>query len=117
LFTPQSAKPSYTGNIVILCNEQTQSQAEYTIMMFQGATKVTVIGSQTAGADGNVTEVVLPGGYAASFSGLGIYYPDGTPTQRIGIKIDIPVKPTLEAIRNNRDKVLQRAMQYIANGK
>jgi len=30
-------------------------------MMFQGAADVTVIGSQTAGADGNVTNVVLPG--------------------------------------------------------
>jgi C-terminal processing protease CtpA/Prc len=86
-------------------------------MMFQGATNVTVIGSQTAGADGNVTEVVLPGGYSASFSGLGIYYPDGTPTQRVGIKIDIPVKPTLQGIRNNKDEVLQRGLQYIASGR
>jgi C-terminal processing protease CtpA/Prc len=57
-------------------------------MMYQAAINATVIGSQTAGADGNVTTVVLPGGYMASFSGLGILYPDGTQTQRTGIKID-----------------------------
>jgi len=65
-------KPYYKGKILLLCNEQTQSQAEYTIMMFQGAAgqRVTVIGSTTAGADGNVTAVRLPGGYNTYFSGL-----------------------------------------------
>src|SRR6185436_17478173 len=61
------AKPWYKGNIIILCDEVTQSQAEYTIMMFQGAAgkRVTVIGSPTAGADGNVTAVRLPVGYTS----------------------------------------------------
>ncbi|HTE23342.1 S41 family peptidase [Flavitalea sp.] len=113
---PDKKRKPYKGKVIMLCNEQTQSQAEYTIMMFQGATKTTVIGSQTAGADGNVTDVVIPGGYTASFSGLGIYYPDGTPTQRTGIKIDIKVKPTLKGIKANKDEVLERALQYIRTG-
>ena len=39
-----------------------------------------VIGSQTAGADGNITRFFLPGGITALFTGLGVYYPDGRPT-------------------------------------
>jgi C-terminal processing protease CtpA/Prc len=107
----------YKGKIVLLCDRTTQSQAEYSIMMFQGAAKCTVIGSQTAGADGNVTDVVLPGGYAVSFSGLGIYYPDGTPTQRRGIKVDIQSEPTIEGLIKQKDEVLDRALQFLREGK
>ena len=38
---------------------------------------VTVIGTQSAGANGNVSEFVLPGGIRSCFSGLGWYYPGG----------------------------------------
>ncbi len=107
----------YAGKVIILCDENTQSQAEYTIMMFQGATKTVVIGSQTAGADGNVTDVSLPGGYSITFSGLGIYYPDGTPTQRRGIKVDIESRPTIRGLLSGKDEVLQRALQYVRTGK
>jgi carboxyl-terminal processing protease len=113
---PANKKP-YTGKVIVLCNEQTQSQAEYTIMMFQGATNATVIGSQTAGADGNVTYVVLPGGYSAAFSGLGIYYPDGTPTQRVGIKINIQARPTIAGLKQQKDEVLQRAIDFVKNNR
>ena len=114
---PDTTKPRYGGKVIVLCNSQTQSQAEYSIMMFQGATDVTVIGSQTAGADGNVTDVVLPGGYIASFSGLGILYPDGGQTQQTGIRIDIQSKPTLAGLKAGKDEVLERALLYLKTGK
>lgn len=114
---PDTTKPRYKGKVIILCNRQTQSQAEYTIMMFQGATAVTVIGSQTAGADGNVTNVVLPGGYTGSFSGTTILYPDGSGTQRSGIKIDIQAMPTLAGLKAGKDEVMERALQFIKTGK
>ena len=45
--TPKS--PQYKGQIIILVNEETQSQAEYSCMVLQAAyKKVTIIGSQTA---------------------------------------------------------------------
>ena len=52
-------------------------------MAFQTIPGAIVIGSQTAGADGNVSKFYLPGGIHTCFSGVGIYYPDGTETQRV----------------------------------
>ena len=100
-------------------NEETQSQAEYTIMMCQGAAgkRVTVIGSHTAGADGNVTAVRLPGGYTSYFSGLEVLYPDGSQTQQTGIRINIKVEPTVKGSREGKDEVLQRAIKFIESGK
>jgi C-terminal processing protease CtpA/Prc len=48
-------------------------------------------------------------------SGIGIYYPDGTETQRIGIVPDVVVKPTIEGIKKNRDEVLEKAIELINN--
>ena len=112
-------KPWYKGKVIMLCNEETQSQAEYTIMMFQGAAgpRVTVIGSATAGADGNVTAVRLPGGYSTYFSGLEVLYPDGSQTQQTGIRVNIKVEPTLAALKQGKDEVLQRAIEFIESGK
>lgn len=106
----------YKGRIIILVNERTQSNAEFTAMGFRFAKNAMVIGSQTAGADGNVIPMFnLPGGLSTVFTGLGVYYPDGEETQRIGIVPDIEIKPTIKGIREGRDEVLERAMELISN--
>lgn len=107
----------YRGRLAILVDERTQSHAEFTVMALRTAPRNKVIGSQTAGADGNVTFLSLPGGIRTVFTGLGVYYPDGTPTQRVGIVPDIKVRPTLHGLRAGRDEVLERALEYIRTGR
>ena len=46
-------------------------------------------------------------------SGIGVFYPDKTPTQRVGIIPDIYVAPTNAGIREGRDEVLEEALRYI----
>jgi C-terminal processing protease CtpA/Prc len=99
--------PRFTGTVVILIDEVTQSQAEYTTMAFRVAPGAIVVGSTTAGADGNVSRIPLPGNVEGMISGIGVFYPDGTPTQRIGIVPDLVVRPTVAGIRAGRDEVLE----------
>lgn len=103
----------YKGPVVVLVNELSISQSEYTAMAFRAGTNTTIMGSTTAGADGNVSEIWLPGGLRTAISGVGIYYPDGTETQRVGIIPDIEVKPTVEGIRNGKDELLEQAIEFI----
>lgn len=107
----------YKGKIILLVDNRTQSAAEWACMTLKTAANVTIIGSQTAGADGNVTRTILPGGYRINFSGLGIYYPDGTETQRVGIKVDIPVAYTISDIVNKQDSLLKKALEFIEQKK
>jgi C-terminal processing protease CtpA/Prc len=107
------ASYTYTGRVVVLVNEETLSQAEFTVMALRTAPDATVIGSQTAGADGNVSAINLPGQISTGFTGLGVFYPDGTPTQRVGIVPDIVVKPTIEGLREGRDEVLEAALALL----
>lgn len=103
----------YTGRVVVLVNEETQSQAEYTSMAFRAGPRTTIIGSTTAGADGNVSTIWLPGGLRTMISGIGVFYPDKRPTQRIGIVPDIEVPVTAAGIRAGKDELLERAVALI----
>jgi hypothetical protein len=103
----------YKGRIVIIVNEITQSAAEFTSMALRAAPNATVIGSTTAGADGNVSRFYLPGGITTMISGIGIYYPDGRETQRVGIIPDHTVQPTIQGIIQNRDELLEKAIAII----
>lgn len=105
--------PRYPGRVVILVDEISQSQAEYTAMAFRVAPNATVMGSTTAGADGNVSAIPLPGGLRSLISGIGVFYPDARPTQRIGILPDLEVNATVAGIRDGRDEVLEAALGAI----
>ena len=104
---------SYKGKLVVLINEVSQSQAEYTAMAFRAGDNTTIVGSTTAGADGNVSLIHLPGGLRTMISGIGVYYPDGTETQRIGIVPDVVVTPTIEGVKKGEDELLMKAVEII----
>ena len=109
-----TTNPDYfKGKVAILINETTQSQAEYTTMALRVAPKTKVIGSTTAAADGNVSEIILPGKIRTMISGIGVYYPDGTETQRIGIIPDVELHPTIRGIRAGKDELLEKAQDWI----
>jgi hypothetical protein len=107
----------YKGQVIVLINEYTQSAAEMWAMIFKKVPDVIFVGSQTSGADGNKTSVKLTDGNSLVFSGLGIYYSDGSETQRIGIKPDVIVRPTVESIRNKEDLLLEKAFELIDHKK
>ena len=106
----------YNNPIVILFDERTQSQAEYTAMTLENHRLAIKIGSQTSGADGNISIAYLPHHMRLTFTLLGTYYPDGRQTQRIGIQPDIYITPTIEGIKNGEDEVLAAAINYLTYG-
>jgi len=106
----QGTPSPYGGRLMILIDEGTASQGEYTVMGLEQHPGAVKIGSQTRASDGNVSRIYLPGGISVSMTALGVYYPDGTPTQRIGLVPDLYVVPTIQGIRDGVDQVLQEAM-------
>ena len=98
---------------MILVDETSQSQSEYTAMALRAGPRAKVLGSTAAGADGNVSPIPLPGGLQGMLSGLGVFHPDQRPTQRIGIVPDIVVTPTRAGLRAGRDEMLDAAMREI----
>jgi len=106
---------SYNGKVIVIVNSETQSQGEFTTMALQSSPNVSVIGSQTAGADGEVTTIVLPGGIYTRISSKGVFYPDNSPTQGNGVKIDFIVKPTIKGIIERKDELLESAITILTD--
>jgi C-terminal processing protease CtpA/Prc len=109
----QGAPKPYRGKTVMLIDERTQSAAEHLGLFLEMANGTTFIGSETAGANGNVTTIRLPGQISVSFSGLGVKHADGRQLQRVGLVPDVRVTPTLEGIRAGRDEVLEAAIEFL----
>jgi C-terminal processing protease CtpA/Prc len=106
-------RPAYQGRVVVLINEWTQSQAEHSCLAFAAATDVTFIGSATAGANGDVTNLVLPGGLSVSFTGQEVRFAGNRQLQRLGVQPDIRVEPTIAGIRKGQDEVLEAAIDFL----
>ena len=112
ILEPDAEGKRITVPVVALIDHSAQSASEYATMAWRGA-GVPIIGSRSTGADGDVTRVPLPSGADMSFSGLGVFYPDKSPTQRLGIVPDIEVRPTIAGIAEGRDEVLERALGHL----
>lgn len=108
-----SSSKGYQGQIYVLVDYMTMSQAEYTVMALQQHPNTIVIGGQTAGADGNISEIPLPFGIRSVFSGLGVFYPDGRPTQQVGVHRDIEVIQDKSYLDQHRDLQMEKVMEII----
>ena len=108
------AQPHFAGRVAILVDESSVSQAEYTTMALRASPRARVVGTRTAGADGNVSLIDLPGGFRTRISGLGVFYPDRTPTQQVGVKLDVPCPNTIAGLREGRDETLDCALRELS---
>ncbi|HEX8197282.1 MAG TPA: S41 family peptidase [Pyrinomonadaceae bacterium] len=115
---PEPKGEVYKGKVVMLIDEKAISQSEHTAMFFEVATDVTFIGTPTAGANGDVTRLVLPGNLTIGFSGHDVRHADGRQLQRVGIQPNIKVAPTIRGLLiENRDEVLEAAIKFLQSNK
>ena len=103
----------YEKPVVLLMDERSMSSSEFSIMHLRTGDHVVVIGSSSAGVDGNVTELPLPNGNHLRFTSFGVYTPEMGQTQRVGLAPDIEVYPTIEGIKQGRDELMEAAIAYI----
>jgi C-terminal processing protease CtpA/Prc len=110
---PSTEKCRYKGKTVMLIDERAISQAEHTGLFFEAANGTKFIGSPTAGANGDITNLNVPGGIIITFTGQAIRHIDGRQLQRIGLIPDIGVCPTIAGLQSKRDEVLETAIEYL----
>jgi len=73
------------------------------------------VGETTAGTNGNINQIALPGGYRIVFTGMKVLKHDGTRHHGVGIAPTVPVARTIAAVAAGRDEQLERAVA-IAGG-
>ncbi|WP_114239320.1 S41 family peptidase [Dyella sp. C9] len=106
------ATPRITAKVVVLTDGQAISQAESLLGYVSDLHLATIVGSPSAGTNGDVQVFYTPSGYRISFTGLRVTRHDGsTPFHGQGVEPDVALSPSLADLRAGRDVVLEQALQ------
>jgi hypothetical protein len=104
------ASPHLAGQVAFLTDARAISYAESVMGYVEALGLGTIVGSATAGTNGNVNAFSVPSGMTITFTGMRVTRHDGSPFHLLGVQPDVPVEPTAAGIRGGRDEVLERAL-------
>lgn len=96
--------------MVFLTNYSAISYAESTLDMITQHRLGRIIGSPSAGTNGNVNPYMLPGGYRVTWTGMRVLRHDGSRLHGVGVVPGMIVTPTIEGLIAGRDEVLERGV-------
>jgi C-terminal processing protease CtpA/Prc len=106
-------QPRLTKNIVFVTDGRAISYAESWMGIVEAHKLGEIVGETTAGTNGNVNMLKLPGGYRIAFTGMKVLKHDGSRHHGIGIVPTIPVTPTTAGLRAGRDEQLEKAIEVL----
>jgi len=106
----QPANPTLTAKKAFITDGRAISYAESCMGIVEYYKLGAIVGGPTAGTNGNVNMVSLPGGYAITWTGMKVLKHDGSRHHGVGINPTIPVSRTRAGIAAGRDEFLERAI-------
>jgi len=83
-------------------------QAEHAGLFLEAANRTKFIGSPTS---------PVPPGIRVGMTGHDVRHADGRQLQRMGLKLDVRVDPTIAGVAAGKDEVLDRAIAFVLNGR
>ncbi len=112
-WTIEPKQPRIKGKIVFITNKSAISYSESIMGIIEFYKLAEIVGSQTAGANGNVNLVTTIGGFKFQWTGMKVIKHDDTQHHLVGIKPTIPLEPTISGIREGRDELLEKAIEIV----
>ena len=110
-----SKERAYTKPVVVLTNESSASASEVFSVVMKESGRATLIGTRTCGCLlGYMGLADVPGGAQMAYSEIGFVTKNGSRVEGQGVAPDIAVNLTREDYLLNRDRVLERAVQHLA---
>ena len=106
-------EPFFSGKKVFLISKNTISYGESVMGIVEHYNLAEIVGERSAGANGTVSSFTLPGNYNISWTGMRVIKHDYSQHHLIGIKPTVPVKRTVEGVREGRDEYIEKALELI----
>ncbi len=106
--------PRFTAKVAFLTDGRAISYAETYLGIIEHYRLAEIVGSATAGTNGNVNPFTLPGDYRVSWTGMQVLKHDGSRHHGVGIQPTIPVARTRRGVAEGRDEVLERALEVVS---
>lgn len=105
-------KKQFNNKIIALIDANTISYGESIAGILKHYSIATFIGENTAGTNGDMNIIDLPGGYLITFTGILVTLPDGTKLNGLGIEPNIFAKQKISDSISGIDTILQVAINY-----
>jgi len=105
--------PRWEVPVAFLTDASAISYAESIMGIVENYKLAEIVGSTTAGTNGNVNPFVLPGGVQISWTGMKVLKHDGSRHHGVGILPTVPAAPTAEGIAAGKDEVLETAVEVV----
>jgi C-terminal processing protease CtpA/Prc len=103
--------PHISAKIIFIIDSQDISAAESFMSFIEHYKLATIIGQPTAGTNGVVNYILLPGGYSLQYTGMKVLKLDGSQHHGVGTVPDIYLEKTIEGVRENKDEFLDKAIE------
>jgi len=111
--TPQA--PRFKAKVAFITDGRAISYAETYLGIIEHYKLAAIVGGPTAGTNGNVNPMRLPGGYTVAWTGMRVLKQDGSRHHGVGIQPTIPAKRTIQGVRDERDELLVKALKAVGN--
>jgi C-terminal processing protease CtpA/Prc len=112
----EAIEPHLTARIIFIVDGRAISYAESYMSFIEHYRLATIIGQPTAGTNGNVNVIYLPGQYTVSFTGMQVVKHDGSQHHGVGIIPHIFLNRTIKGVKEGRDEFLEKAIELAAKG-
>ena len=114
-WTLKPIAPRLKARIAFLTDGRAISYAESYMGIIEAYKLAEIVGEPTAGTNGNVNPVMLPGGYTVVWTGMKVLKNDGSQHHGIGIHPTIPAARTIRGVAEKRDEQLERAIAVVSH--
>lgn len=110
----QPIEPQIGGRVVFITDERAISAAESVLGLVAGYELAEIVGQPTAGTNGNINPIDLPGHSEFYWTGMKVVKLDGSQHHLIGIQPTVPVEPTILGVNEGRDELLEKALEVVS---
>lgn len=106
--------PRLTARLAFVTDGRAISYAESCMGIVEAYHLGEIVGTPTAGTNGNINPFSLPGGYHVIFTGMQVRKHDGSRHHGVGILPTIPVSRTVKGVAAGRDELLDKALAVVS---
>jgi len=107
------AAPHIDAPVTFLISAEAISYAESMLSYVEAHELGTLVGTATAGANGDIVRFDTLGGFYVIFSGMRVTRHDGSSFHRGGVRPDVEVHRTIAGLRAGRDEVLEEGLRVV----
>jgi C-terminal processing protease CtpA/Prc len=107
------SKPHFSAKRAFVTDGRAISYAESCLGIIEHYKLGEIVGGPTAGTNGNVNPIELPGGYHITWTGMRVLKHDGSRHHGVGIAPTVPASRTIAGVIAGRDELLEKAIEAV----